>query len=67
LTPEFQKSQAIRAVDVWLLGPLMILVASQRNVPGWMKLALGVGGFLTMAYNAENYRLNAPHKSKPSI
>jgi hypothetical protein len=67
LTPEFQKSQAIRAVDVWLLGPLMILGTAHRKMPVWLKLVLGISGFLTMAYNAENYRLNAPHKNKPSI
>jgi hypothetical protein len=67
LIPEFQKSQAIRALDVWVLGPLMILAASQRKIPSWLKLTLGAAGFLTMAYNAENYRLNSLGESKPSI
>lgn len=63
--PEFQKTQWIRALDVWVIGPLMIFASTSRKLPGWAKLSLGVAGFLTIAYNAENYRLNSQIKTLP--
>ncbi len=49
------KTQAIRLVDIFLLGPLMIYSARFSGSPKWLRLSLALAGILTIAYNGENY------------
>ena len=50
------KSQAVRVVDVVLLGPFMIWAgARQSTLPVWMRVGLGVTGAATMIYNGANF------------
>ena len=50
------KSQAIRLLDVWAIGPLIILGASRLPRKdaslAWLLTAIGVG---TVLYNGYNY------------
>ena len=51
-----EKGQAVRLVDVFAMGPLMVWVADTcRTLPRWARLSLIVMGQLTIAYNAENW------------
>ena len=51
------KSQAVRLVDVFVLGPFMIWMASRpSDAPPLARAALGVSGLLTIAYNGENWQ-----------
>lgn len=51
------KSQGVRLLDVWLFGPFMVWAGAQQRspFPAWARLALMVGGALTIVYNARNY------------
>jgi hypothetical protein len=52
------KSQQVRLIDVFLLGPFMIWAgATQRQLPPWAKALLVVSGAATVVYNARNYLL----------
>lgn len=53
------KSQAVRLVDIGILGPFMVWVGLQERVPEWAGAALVVSGLLTIAYNARNYMAEA--------
>jgi hypothetical protein len=52
------KSQFIRQLDVWLIGPVMMYGAWKLD-PEYEKTraALGVFGALTVWYNWRNYRM----------
>jgi hypothetical protein len=49
------KSQAVRLVDVFLLGPAMIYIGTQQKNPTfrWFLIATGAA---TIGYNWRNYR-----------
>lgn len=51
------KSQAVRLLDVFVLGPVMILAGTRLRGPdkalGAVMVAVGVG---TVLYNARNWR-----------
>ena len=49
------KSQTIRLLDAFLIGPVMIVVGARPELPGWQRAFLTVVGGLTIAYNAQNY------------
>lgn len=50
------KSQGVRLVDVLVLGPFMVWVASRATtVPDWARAVLAVSGVLTVTYNGYNY------------
>lgn len=51
------KTQQIRLLDVYALGPAMIIVglAAERTQP-LLGPAVAVGGVLTILYNARNYQ-----------
>jgi hypothetical protein len=54
------KSQDIRLVDVFLLGPFMIWFGViAENVPEWASILMVVSGVLTILYNAKNYLMNS--------
>lgn len=55
-----RKAQAVRLVDVWLLGPLMVYVAATSDEPDGgaeelARAALVVAGAATITYNGRNY------------
>lgn len=56
---ELQKSQWIRLLDVFLLGPALIVVGfKMKNLPTWVKLGFIYAGTTTIYYNARNYQIN---------
>ena len=50
------KTQTIRLIDVFLLGPFMIWAGTQLK-GDWAKAAMIGAGILTITYNARNYRI----------
>ena len=54
---EVTKGQAIRLVDVWLLGPALVYVATQQRRSDY-RLFLLAAGIATIVYNGRNYLLN---------
>lgn len=51
------KSQGVRLVDVFLLGPFMVAAGVRSStLPTWMRVGLVGGGVATSAYNLANYR-----------
>lgn len=49
------KSQAVRLVDVFLLGPFMMWMAGRSSAPEWARATLAAAGALTILYNGRNY------------
>lgn len=50
------KSQAVRLVDVWALGPFMVWYGLRpSNVPELARGLMIVAGVATIVYNARNY------------
>ena len=50
------KSQGIRLIDVFLLGPFMIWIGVVRgSVPEWASVLMIISGVFTVVYNARNY------------
>lgn len=56
---EVDKSQQMRLVDVFVLGPVMIAAAAWDRPPSWLRLVLAGIGVGTIVYNLQNYRANA--------
>lgn len=52
---EIQKSQNIRLVDVFLLGPFMIWFGTKSKLPEWSKFVMIISGIYTIFYNANNF------------
>jgi len=57
------KTQAVRGLDVMVLGPAMILGATQIENPA-LKIIVGVGGVATILYNLGNYQAVRRRKSR---
>lgn len=57
---EFQKSQTIRLVDVFIIGPLLVFVGIKyfRTLPVVLSVSLIVIGVATVLYNGNNYLKN---------
>jgi len=56
LEPMRGKSQVVRLVDVFALGPFMVWYAYRSNKePGWARAVLAFSGVLTSVYNGANY------------
>lgn len=50
------KSQAVRALDVFVLGPFLIFVSLKyRSLPFIVRASLNIIGYVTMVYNARNF------------
>lgn len=50
------KTQTIRLVDVFVLGPGMIAYAAKwKDPPQWARIALALTGVATIIYNGRNY------------
>lgn len=54
---EFQKSQAVRLIDVALLGPFMIYAGTKLPTKT-MQAAMVMAGILTITYNLNNFIKN---------
>lgn len=51
------KSQDVRWLDVYLVGPLILFAAGRdARLSNFWRVILGVTGLLTMIYNGENWR-----------
>ncbi len=50
------KSQNVRLVDVFLLGPFMVWAGTQRALPSWARTLLVLSGVATVAYNFRNWQ-----------
>jgi hypothetical protein len=61
------KTQAIRLLDVFLVGPVMVGVAVSKKPKPILKKSLIVLGFLTIIYNLRNYLIvNEQEKNNQS-
>lgn len=56
LEPMRGKSQAVRLVDTFALGPFMVWYAMKSDKePNWARAVLAFSGVLTSVYNGANY------------
>jgi hypothetical protein len=51
------KSQGIRLMDVFLLGPFMVWAGARSQLPPWARTFLIGAGVATILYNAWNYQV----------
>jgi hypothetical protein len=49
------KTQTVRLIDIFFLGPLMMYSASFPGPPLWVRYVIAVGGLATIFYNLNNY------------
>lgn len=49
------KTQTIRLVDVFLLGPFMIWFGAKADMPEWARWTMIAAGAGTILYNGTNY------------
>lgn len=54
---EIQKSQNVRLIDIFLLGPFMIYAGTKLPTKT-MQTIMIVSGILTITYNYNNFRKN---------
>jgi len=55
---EYQKSQNIRLLDVFAIGPMMIYAGTFKQLPMWLRIGLIATGAATVVYNGKNYLIN---------
>jgi hypothetical protein len=55
---EFQKSQLIRLIDVFAIGPAMVYAGTFKQLPMWLRVFMIGTGVATILYNGKNYILN---------
>lgn len=53
---ELSKSQNVRLLDVFVLGPVLIYAATQKKQSELLRLSVGVIGVATILYNWRNYQ-----------
>ncbi len=56
---EYQKSQNIRLIDVFVIAPVLFYIGVKQDMPKWMKISLITIGLATFYYNGKNYLVNA--------
>lgn len=63
---EFQKSQAVRLVDVFVIAPICVYagVKYYSTMPKWLSISLIAIGVATAAYNGKNYLVNRKTQSE---
>lgn len=49
-----EKLRLIRLADVFIIAPIILIAASNKNLPVNLRLALLIIGIATFLYNAEN-------------
>lgn len=50
-----QKSQTVRLIDVFALGPFMIWFGLKSDAPDWARYIMIGSGVATIIYNGNNY------------
>ena len=63
---EYQKSQLIRLVDVFIIAPVLIYAGANNNIPLWLRYSLITIGVSTAFYNGKNYYTNKTNEKKVS-
>ena len=62
---EFQKSQAIRIVDVFVIAPICVYAGIKaKGLPRLINFSLVFIGIATFYYNGKNYLINNKNKNK---
>lgn len=62
------KSQGVRLVDVFLLGPFMIGAGARSStLPAWMRVGLVGAGVGTVGYNLVNYLTKRDVERDPDV
>lgn len=59
---EYQKSQNIRLIDVFVIAPICIYAGIYKSSPNWIRYALIGIGLATAYYNGKNYIRNSKKK-----
>ena len=64
---EFQKSQVVRLVDVFVIAPICVYagVKYYNTMPKWLSISLISIGVATAIYNGRNYMTN--HKNDKGV
>lgn len=55
---EYQKSQNIRLIDVFVIAPICVYAGTKKELPMWLRLSLIAIGVSTFYYNGKNYLIN---------
>lgn len=55
---EVQKTQNVRLIDVFLIGPVLIYASTFKTLPSYLRVALLLIGVATIIYNGNNYIKN---------
>jgi hypothetical protein len=58
----FISVQQVRLIDVFVVAPFCLYVASQKNLSKPIRLGMFVLGISTFFYNGNNYLKNLPKK-----
>ena len=53
-----KKTQMVRLVDVFLIGPLLIYASTFKALPSYLRVSLLLIGIATIVYNGNNYLKN---------
>jgi len=63
---EYQKSQNVRLVDVFVIAPILIYagVKYRKIMPQWLAGSLILIGACTAIYNGKNYLVNKNQNNK---
>ncbi len=63
---EYQKSQNIRLVDVFVISPVCVYagVAYRKILPPWLSISLVAIGIATAFYNGKNFLINTTLNNK---
>jgi len=61
---EKEKSQFVRLVDVFVLGPFMMWVSQQNRMSADNRRVLWLIGLATIIYNGKNFLANIAQKQK---
>jgi hypothetical protein len=62
---EFQKSQSIRIVDVFVIAPICVYAGIKaKGLPRLINFSLVFIGIATFYYNGKNYLINNKNKNK---
>lgn len=61
---EYQKSQNIRLLDVFVIAPILVYIGIKQDMPKLMKISLISIGIATFYYNGKNYLVNRKNNQK---
>ena len=56
--PIGEKSQQVRLIDVFVLGPFLTALSFNKRLRPWQRAGLFASGVLTIIYNGHNYLIN---------